>query len=47
MPQTTFEIAMGATTLPTVDEIKPASFLPSSRSVAFTKDSVGRGGRLP
>lgn len=40
----TFETAMGATVLPLRDEIDPATFLPSSRSVAFRKaawDSVG------
>ena len=37
--RTTFEIAMGATVLPTVGEVKPESFLPSSRSVAFTKEA--------
>ncbi|MDQ2788021.1 MAG: hypothetical protein M3Y58_23830, partial [Chloroflexota bacterium] len=36
-PHTLFEIAMGATVLPHVDEINPASFLPSSRSVAIRK----------
>ncbi|HEX2621331.1 MAG TPA: glycosyltransferase [Phototrophicaceae bacterium] len=36
-PQTIFEAAMGATVLPVVDEINPATFLPSSRSVAFRK----------
>lgn len=34
---TRFELAMGATVLPLVDEINPATFLPSSRSVAFRK----------
>lgn len=34
---TTFEMAMGATVLPLVDEIDAASFLPSSRSVAFRR----------
>jgi len=34
---TPFEIAMGATVLPQLNEIDPAKFLPSSRSVAFTK----------
>lgn len=33
-----FQTAMAATVLPLVDEIDPARFLPSSRSVAFTKD---------
>jgi glycosyltransferase involved in cell wall biosynthesis len=36
-PQTAFETAMGATVLPHLREIKPASFLPSSRSVAFRR----------
>ncbi len=36
-PQTPFEVAMGATVLPQRDEIDPATFLPSSRSVAFRK----------
>jgi glycosyltransferase involved in cell wall biosynthesis len=45
--RTTFEIAMGATVLPTVDEIKPGSFLPSSRSVAFTKTAWEAAGGYP
>ena len=45
--RTTFEIAMGATVLPTVDEVKPASFLPSSRSVAFTKEAWAAAGGYP
>ena len=45
--RTTFEIAMGATVLPTVDEIKPESFLPSSRSVAFTKAAWEAAGGYP
>lgn len=43
-PQSLFEMAMGATVLPHVSEIKGESFLPSSRSVAFRKaawESVG------
>jgi glycosyltransferase involved in cell wall biosynthesis len=36
-PQTPFEAALGATTLPHLREINPATFLPSSRSVAFRK----------
>jgi glycosyltransferase involved in cell wall biosynthesis len=32
-----FELAMGATVLPLADEIDPATFLPSSRSIAFRK----------
>jgi len=34
-----WEIALGATTLPTVSEIQPAKFLPSSRSVAFLQNA--------
>jgi glycosyltransferase involved in cell wall biosynthesis len=43
-PHTPFERAMGATVLPSVEEIDPPTFLPSSRSVAFRKsawESVG------
>jgi glycosyltransferase involved in cell wall biosynthesis len=36
-PETVLELAMGATVLPALADIKPASFLPSSRSVAFRK----------
>ena len=46
-PRSTFEIAMGATVLPTREEINPARFLPSSRSVAFTKDAWRRAGGYP
>lgn len=43
-PQSSFEVALGATVLPQREEIDPATFLPSSRSVAFRKaawDAVG------
>jgi len=46
-PRTIFEIAMGATVLPTRDEINPARFLPSSRSVAFTKQAWRQAGGYP
>lgn len=39
-----FEVAMGATVLPSVEEIKPETFLPSSRSIALRKsawESIG------
>ena len=36
-PYTDFEVVMGATVLPNLDDIKPESFLPSSRSIAFSK----------
>jgi glycosyltransferase involved in cell wall biosynthesis len=45
--RTAFEIAMGATVLPTVDEIKPDGFLPSSRSVAYTKTAWAAAGGYP
>lgn len=38
-PCSPFQIAMGATVLPAPDDIKPEKFLPSSRSVAFTKEA--------
>ncbi|OQA46266.1 MAG: putative glycosyltransferase EpsH [Chloroflexi bacterium ADurb.Bin325] len=44
---TPFEMAMGATVLPTLDEIDPATFLPSSRSVAFTKAAWEAAGGYP
>lgn len=46
-PQNTFEIALGATTLPNVDEINPEKFLPSSRSVAFLKSAWEAVGGYP
>jgi len=36
-PQTTFEVAMAATVLPTPEEFRRGRFLPSSRSVAFRR----------
>ncbi|MDW8326329.1 MAG: glycosyltransferase [Anaerolineales bacterium] len=36
-PQTVFEVALGATTLPEAREINPQTYLPSSRSVAFRR----------
>lgn len=42
-----FEIAMAATVLPLVDEIDPERFLPSSRSVAFLKESWAKAGGYP
>jgi glycosyltransferase involved in cell wall biosynthesis len=46
-PHTTFEIALGATTLPDAEDINPATFLPSSRSVAFTRQAFEAAGRYP
>lgn len=46
-PHTTFEIALGATTLPDVEDVDPATFLPSSRSVAFTRQAYEATGGYP
>ncbi len=46
-PQTIFETAMGATVLPEAREIAPASFNPSSRSVAFRKSAWEAVGGYP
>lgn len=46
-PQSTFELALGATTLPLVDDINPATFLPSSRSVAFSRGAFTCSGGYP
>jgi glycosyltransferase involved in cell wall biosynthesis len=46
-PQTTFEVAMGATVLPRQSDINPDTFLPSSRSVAFRKSAWQAAGGYP
>jgi glycosyltransferase involved in cell wall biosynthesis len=46
-PQTVFEVALGATVLPRLEEIKPATFLPSSRSIAFLKSGWQKIGGYP
>ena len=46
-PQTLFEFALGVTTLPDADEIQPARFLPSSRSVALRRSWFVAGIRYP
>ena len=46
-PQSLFEIALGAVTLPAVEEINPGSFQPSSRSVAFRKSAWRAVGGYP
>lgn len=46
-PHTLFEAAMGATVLPSLREIDPASFLPSSRSVAFRREAWAAVGGYP
>jgi glycosyltransferase involved in cell wall biosynthesis len=46
-PQTPFEQVMGATVLPSLEEIDPRTFLPSSRSVAFTRQVWATAGGYP
>jgi cellulose synthase/poly-beta-1,6-N-acetylglucosamine synthase-like glycosyltransferase len=46
-PQSVFETAMGASVLPQLADINPSTFLPSSRSVAFTKAAWQRAGGYP
>ena len=46
-PRTTFELALGATVLPQIREIRTTRFLPSSRSVAFTKAAWEAAGGYP
>src|SRR5438093_12507343 len=46
-PHTPFERAMGATVLPSVTDIRPEAFLPSSRSVAFRKQAWAKAGGYP
>lgn len=46
-PYTDFEVVMGATVLPSRQEIEPGKFLPSSRSVAFLKSAWEEVGGYP
>ena len=46
-PQTAFETALGAATLPLPDEIDSKTFLPSSRSIAFRKSAAEAIGGYP
>jgi glycosyltransferase involved in cell wall biosynthesis len=46
-PRSVFELALGATTLPAVEDVRPAEFLPSSRSVAFRKSAWQQVGGYP
>ncbi len=46
-PQSVFEIALAATTLPALAEIRPAHFMPSSRSIAFRKSAWDKVGGYP
>jgi len=44
---TAFELAMGATVIPDIEDINPEEFLPSSRSVAFSKEAWRVAGGYP
>ena len=46
-PHTLFEVAMGATVLPGLQDVDPERFLPSSRSVAFFKHAAEAVGGYP
>lgn len=46
-PYTDFEVVMGATVLPNLDDVNPQTFLPSSRSVAFLKSAWQAVGGYP
>ena len=46
-PYTDFEVVMGATVLPTRHDVDPDSFLPSSRSVAFSRAAWEAVGGYP
>ena len=46
-PFTDFEVVMGATVLPDLEDIDPHTFLPSSRSVAFLKTAWAAVGGYP
>jgi glycosyltransferase involved in cell wall biosynthesis len=46
-PRTVLEIAMGATVLPEARDINPATYLPSSRSVAFRREAWQAAGGYP
>jgi glycosyltransferase involved in cell wall biosynthesis len=46
-PRTTFERAMGATVLPSIEDVRAEAFLPSSRSVMFRRDAWQRVGGYP
>lgn len=46
-PYTDFEVVMGSTVLPTINDIDPQTFLPSSRSVAYRKSAWAAVGGYP
>jgi glycosyltransferase involved in cell wall biosynthesis len=45
--RTTLEQAVAFAAIPTADEVHPATFLPSSRSIAFRKSAWDAAGRYP
>ena len=46
-PRSTFERALGATTLPNIEDVNPETFLPSSRSVLFRRAAWQAVGGYP
>lgn len=46
-PRSTFEVALAATTLPALGDIRPEKFLPSSRSIAYRKSAWQAVGGYP
>jgi glycosyltransferase involved in cell wall biosynthesis len=46
-PYTDFEVVLGSTVLPSRNDIDPATFLPSSRSIAFRKEAWAAVGGYP
>ena len=46
-PRSAFETALGATVLPAEEDVQPETFLPSSRSFAFTRAVWERAGGYP
>ncbi len=46
-PQSPFEVALGAATLPELRDIDPSTFMPSSRSVAFRRGAWQATGGYP
>ena len=46
-PKTKFEIVLGATVLPALEEVDPDKFLPSSRSIAYRKSAWQAVGGYP
>jgi glycosyltransferase involved in cell wall biosynthesis len=46
-PRSPLERALGATTLPAVEDVSPRTFLPSSRSVLFRREAWAQAGGYP